>query len=406
MMEARQLRGLEIASSQEITREGNIYVVPSQTSSKKYYVNLFIQTCTCLDYEKNGLKCKHLFAVENMLLPESGATLPEPEKVVKPTYKQEWREYTLAQVNEKAKFLELLFALCSQIDEPMQHMGRPRITRADRIFACCFKIYSTLSGRRFMSDLMEAKRRGYVSQMPTYSAIYRYLESEELTSILKQLIVESSLPLKSIEYDFAVDSSGFSTGVYQKWVDAKWGNPRADIKTKINKRDWLKVHLMCGCTTNIVTSVEVTDAHAGDSPRFRPLVETTSQNFVMNSVCADKAYSSSKNMQLVLVKGAQPYIAFRSNATASNRRSNSVWKSMFHYYMMNQERFMKAYHKRSNVETTFSMIKRKFGERLRSKTTTAQTNEVLCKILAHNLCCVIQSMYELGVEPNFAEGLS
>lgn len=400
-MEARQAKGLEIAANSQITREGNIYLVPSQTSSKKYYVNLFIQTCTCLDYDKNGLKCKHLFAVENMLLRESGATLPIPEKVVKPTYKQEWREYTLAQVNEKAKLLELLFALCSQIEEPMQHMGRPRITRANRIFACCFKIYSTLSGRRFMSDLMEAKRRGYVSQMPTYSAISRYLESEELTPILKELIIESSLPLKTVETDFAVDSSGFSTGVYQKWIDAKWGDPRADVKTKINRQDWIKVHLMCGVKTNIVTSVEITDAHAGDSPQFRPLVETTSQNFMMNSVCADKAYSSSKNMQLVLVKGAQPYIAFKSNANATGKRQTFVWKSMYHYYMMNQERFMQKYHKRSNVETTFSMIKRKFGERLRSKTTTAQANEVLCKILAHNLCCVIQSMYEIGVEPEF-----
>lgn len=62
---------------------------------------------------------------------------------------------------------------------------------------------------------------------------------------------------------------------------------------------------------------------------------------------------------------------------------------------------MRRYHRRSNVETTFSMIKAKFGERLRSKTHTAQINEVLCKVLAHNLCCVIQSMYELGIEPDF-----
>ncbi len=47
------------------------------------------------------------------------------------------------------------------------------------------------------------------------------------------------------------------------------------------------------------------------------------------------------------------------------------------------------------------MIKAKFGERHRSKTAVAQTSEVLCKILCHNLYCVIQSIYELGVEPNF-----
>lgn len=47
------------------------------------------------------------------------------------------------------------------------------------------------------------------------------------------------------------------------------------------------------------------------------------------------------------------------------------------------------------------MIKTKFGERLRSNSVIAQTNEVLCKVLCHNLCCVIQSIYELCVEPNF-----
>jgi hypothetical protein len=33
----------------------------------------------------------------------------------------------------------------------------------------------------------------------------------------------------------------------------------------------------------------------------------------------------------------------------------------------------------------------------------AMTNEVLCKILCHNICCVIQAMYELGIEPTFWE---
>jgi hypothetical protein len=33
--------------------------------------------------------------------------------------------------------------------------------------------------------------------------------------------------------------------------------------------------------------------------------------------------------------------------------------------------------------------------------TVAQTNELLYKILRHNLCCLIQSTYELGIEPTF-----
>ena len=31
----------------------------------------------------------------------------------------------------------------------------------------------------------------------------------------------------------------------------------------------------------------------------------------------------------------------------------------------------------------------------------AQGNELLCQVLCQDLCCVIQSMYKLGIEPEF-----
>lgn len=216
-MEARQLRGQEIAIRSDITREGNVWIVPSQTSHKRYTVSLFLQTCTCADFDSHHLKCKHIYAAEATFNHENGAPLPVPEMVVKPTYKQEWKEYRLAQVNEKAKFLELLYALCSELEEAPQHMGRPRIPLADRLFSAVFKVYECLSGRRFMSDLMEAKRRGLISQMPNFCTIFRVLESEAVTPVLKQMIADSALPLKSIERNFAVDSSGFSTGQFARW---------------------------------------------------------------------------------------------------------------------------------------------------------------------------------------------
>lgn len=156
--------------------------------------------------------------------------------------------------------------------------------------------------------------------------------------------------------------------------------------------------------TNIVTGIEITDSHAGDSRQFEGLVNTSARNFAMSQVSADKAYLSSDNLQ-TLTHNAMPFIPFKSNSVAESKSNpnNALWKRMFHFYSYNQERFMESYHKRSNVETTFSMIKAKFGDRLRSKTQTAQINEALCKVLAHNLCCLIQSIYELGIEPTFWE---
>ena len=51
---------------------------------------------------------------------------------------------------------------------------------------------------------------------------------------------------------------------------------------------------------------------------------------------------------------------------------------------------MSVYHKRSNIETAYSMIKGKFGSALRSKSDTGQINEALCKMLAHNVCVLVR----------------
>lgn len=57
--------------------------------------------------------------------------------------------------------------------------------------------------------------------------------------------------------------------------------------------------------------------------------------------------------------------------------------------------------KRSNAESTFSMVKAKFRDHVRSKTDVAMKNEVFCKLLCHNICCLIQSQCELGIEARF-----
>ena len=320
--------------------------------------------------------------------------MTESVRVTQKTYTQDWSAYNKAQTNERAHFLSFLYELCSGIEDPVQTLGRPRLPLSDIIFSATFRTYSTVSGRRFVSELREALAKGYLSKMPSYNSIFDYLKMGSLTPYLKHLIAESAMPLKPIETSFAVDSSGFSTTRFQRWFDVKYGGTE-------DWHEWIKMHITCGVSTHIVTSVELSTAMAHDSPYFKPLIESTAKaGFKMKEVSADKGYISGDNLQTVVDHGATPYIPFKTNTTGKS--GTELWKKLFHYYSFNREEFLTHYHKRSNVETTFSMIKAKFGERLRCKTETAQVNEALCKVLCHNLCVVIQSMYELGVEPQFS----
>jgi transposase len=406
-MNEREQKALVIAAKNKLAKKGDVWIVPSQSDDGHYKVNANDPdwpTCTCPDFELRRARCKHIYAVEIVIERETSTKRTKSNdgetetttvtETVKIRYKQVWSAYNNAQTNEKARFLSLLSDLCSGIDEPIQTMGRTRLPMADMIFAAAYKVYSTVSSRRFMTDLKEEYVKGRISKLPTYNSINHYMDMSELTPYLQALITRSSLPLKSVESAFAVDSSGFSACQYVRWHDEKYGKEQS-------QRDWVKAHVMCGVKTNIVTSAEISSAHVHDTNFFAPLVNETGKHFDMREISADKAYSNYANLRVVEARGAVPYIDFKSNAT--DKGKCEVWNRMYHFYQYNRDAFMQFYHKRSNVESTFSMIKAKFGGYIRSKIPAAQVNEVLCKILCHNLCVLIQSMSELGIEATFWE---
>jgi len=398
-MTPREERGLVIAAVCKLKNTGAGWLVPSQSGAERIYrVDPAKQTCTCPDHQEAGHKCKHLFAVEITMKREfnTDGTVTDTQSVTftkKVTYKQDWPAYNEAQSIEKDRLQELLCDLCKTLVEPERPVTRgmkPHLLR-DSIFATVFKVYSTVSARRFSSDLRAAHERGYVTKEIPGIKTTAFMENPAFTPILKALVAKSAAPLKAVETDFAIDSSGFSTNKFERWYDHKYG------VTKL-RHVWVKCHIACGVKTNVVTAVRILDKDAADSPQFDPLVRETAKTFTIGEVSADKAYLSLENFETVADCGGTAFIAFKANTTGGK---GGLFEKMFHYFQFKQDEYQQHYHKRSNVESTFSMVKRKFGDAVRSKDEIAMVNEVLCKLICHNLCCLIHAQCELGIESVF-----
>lgn len=397
-MNAREERGLVIAAVCKLNNTGDGWLVPSQSAGDTIYrVDPVKQTCTCPDHE-NGHKCKHIYAVEFTVKREFNpdGTVTDTKSVTfteKVTYKQDWPKYNLAQSIEKDRLQELLFDLCRGVAEPERPptRGTKPHTFKDSIFAMVFKVYSTFSSRRFSCDLHAAHARGHLSRDFDGMKTNAFMENPAFTPILKALVAKSAAPLKAVETDFAIDSSGFGSCRYERWFDQKYG------VTKM-KCVWIKVHIACGIKTNVVTAVRILDKDAGDCPQFVPLLKETATNFSIGEVSADKAYLSLENFEEVAGFGGEAFIAFKKNTTGA---VGGLFEKAFHYFQFKQDEYMQHYHKRSNVESTFSAIKRKFGDSVRSKDDVAMVNEVLCKLICHNLSCLIHAQCELGIESVF-----
>lgn len=395
-MDTRERKGLELATRAAVEHRGGYWYVSSASHTGGYRVDNGAATCTCEDFELRQQPCKHVYAVRFVRDRNRGTPIPAmptaPAPTARPTYRQQWPQYNAAQTREKALFLVLLADLCRGIQwTPRGGRGRPRVPYSDAVFAAVFKVYSTVSGRRFQTDLRDAKEAGHVDAAPHYNSVFRVLEDPAVTPTLRGLLIRSSLPLRAVETQFAADSTGFSTSRFARWFDHKYGVDR-------RQAEWVKCHVMTGTRTNVVTAAEVTDA--GDATQFRQLAATTARNFTVSEVSGDKAYLSEANLEFVDEMGAVPYIPFKVNSRGDGRPG--IWERMFARFTLEREDFLKHYHRRSNVESTFSMVKRKFGDAVRSKTEVAVKNEVLAKLVCHNVVVVIHEMHELGITPEFS----
>jgi transposase len=403
-VEERKQRGLQIAALVKIKEKGGFYLVPSQTSAKPTKYKVWRNpakpefTCTCPDHETRHCQCKHIWAVIYVRQREMDGlgqvTITESVTITKTrkTYPQDWPNYNAAQVNERRHFQQLLRDVCSTIEQPTQdkpRRGRPSVSLADAVFSIVYKTYSTRSGRRFSGELVDAKEDGHITKALHYNTCFKYIEKAELFPVLTALVEKTAAPLRDCESQFAVDSTGFAYCRFVRWFDIKYNH-------FTSKQQWVKAHICCGTKTNVVTAVEIHDKYTADGNALPSLVETTAKNFDMKEVSADKAYSNRPCNSAIAKVGAVPYIAFRANATGG---SGGLYRRMFHYFQFKKDEFLAHYHRRSNVESTIMMIKTKFGDSVRSKSEVAAKNEVLAKVICHNICCLISAMYELGIKP-------
>jgi len=312
----------------------------------------------------------------------------------KRTYPQNWPAYNSVKQKEGSLIKNTLFELLSYTDFANTYtLGRRPIPLRNKIFFVVMQAYYNKSRRTCVDLLKACKEKGFIGKTPHFNSLGNALTDPGLTPYLKHLINISGYPLKQCETDFAMDSSGISTGMYERWFDIRTGY-------NSSRRKFVKVHLIVGTLTNIIAGVEITPGYAADSPQVSSLLKQAGRIYSPKRVSADKAYSSRKNLAEIHSYGAIPFIPFKLLASP-RPMGDWIWRKMFDLYWHHPAQFKLRYHQRSNVEANFQMLKTKFGTHVRSRQIVPQTNELLARCLAHNLCVLVQEAAELEIDLDF-----
>jgi transposase len=353
--------------------------------------------CECPDWAERLKPCKHAYAVTRSRTPKPAALVEITTESAGPL--RDWRAQDQGQQAEHVFFDELLWDLLGAVDEPVRPVGAPGrmpIPLRTQLFLAVKKVHFGQSCRRvngLMRTVHGPDRGGTLASVPNYTIPSRLFNREDAGDLLLRLIEGSARPLAELEDGgtVAIDSTGFCTTCMGAYCTEKHDPTR--------RHRWVKAHLIIGTRTHAVLGVAVTDERGADSPQLIPLLRNVVEaGFKPSALVADKAYLSRAAYAELARLGMDGYIPFRIGTTGQ-MKGTPMYRRKWLEFTLKREEFDAKYHRRSNVESVNSAIKRTCGEFLFSKNPEAQFNETLAKILTYNIRVLIHEIYENGIDP-------
>ncbi len=120
----------------------------------------------------------------------------------------------------------------------------------------------------------------------------------------------------------------------------------------------------------------------------------------MREVSCDPGYLSKNNVKAISSIGAVPYIKGKKNVNVSKGKISS-WNAMLRMWKYHQMFFAEHYSRRSNVESTFGALKRKYGDFVRSKKDSSQETEILSKVVCFNASVLAEALLSYDLKGSF-----
>ena len=271
----------------------------------------------------------------------------------------DWTNYDLAQTSEINDMLLLIRDIVNQaaynLDLPNQTepkgAGRPKHNPIDGAKMVLMAQYFGLSNRVAQGYMLLFKEKLDLTTVYSYKTIERAYSDMEVRQILEEVFELTNMPIRDLEHEFGLDATGLSTSSKQNYeID------RAKDQTS---KGYEKILVMVGLKYKIISSFRYANKPADhESPYFETLLRETAARYGrLDLVGGDAAYLSRHNCDLVASVGATPRF-YPKKGTTLRQKGSVAWRKMLVDLVLDPQKWLEDYHKRSNVEGCFSTLKR------------------------------------------------
>lgn len=234
--------------------------------------------------------------------------------------------------------------------------------------------YESKSYRMFTEWLVEAY---YVriflqlSKIPHFTTLQKF--AYRINNVLLGKIISSFIVLTGRRrHIFAgIDSTGFKLTHASQYYTERTGM----------RRKYAKLSLGADLLQQLISNIKVRRAPTRhDNVDFIPIITKTAEISPLSVVVGDKGYDSEDNHILVREK-------LHAFSVIPTRYENvPIWKTHGRYRKQMKHGYSKTlYHQRNKDETIVSVIKRLFGEHIRSRRVRTQNRELSFRCIAYNM---------------------
>ena len=241
-------------------------------------------------------------------------------------------------------------------------------------------------------DLMEEiKVKIELNEVPHFTTLQKF--SQRINSLIFNRLLNRLIKLF---YDWgervtctAIDSTGFTSSYMSHYYSWRTG--------KIRKK-FIKISVSVDTDKQIVSGFKISQNPVHDIPHAEKLLRQSHRIRKSDVFVMDKGYDS-ENIHRLIRDELNSY----SVIPVKTRKR----KRIMGYYRRELSRSFdeKLYHRRNLVETTFSVLKRNFGECLKARKYRNQVKEIKIKLILYNISKIPQSFFILlGIEEFYRAG--
>jgi hypothetical protein len=416
---AKRGRAIAQANNGSFKMFGTKHLVPSESKNRSTYtVDAIAQHCVCLDWEANGggdrpFWCKHLWAVHFAGQIASGVDLGpiEPPRARKKRDPRNWKKRNWKAINQCRTLIprlgpQLLAELIdgAGLPKPCRKRGAPPVSDRDILVSAALREWEGATAGEAVVAIEGFCERGIinVSRLPAYNTLLERFARPELMPYLHRILAASALPLLPFERGISADGTGFGSSIYDHYYTEKHV---PEMRRKPTKRhSWISAMIAWGVDTHVIVCAQPTekDPEGGGEARMVPeLVRRAVANGCrFTAWYGDAAHLAEDCAKAVEEAGAAFYVDFKRGVTGKTHRG--ALQRVYNQMCANPEEYRRLYEQGHPLcETGNSMIKERFGPRMRSRTPNAQYAEFMLRAICHNVACLVMAIKELGIEPKY-----